>query len=341
MIQSITSNLESYLQNFHMPVIRWTDILEMLILAFLLYHIFLWFKNTRARSLMKGIIVIIVFIIIAALLNMTTILWIVRNVASIAIIALVVLLQPELRSALESLGEKNIFRSLFPSLISSTHPEGRFTDTTINEIVRGTFAMARVKTGALIVVEQKTPLQEYERTGITIDGVVTSQLLINIFEKNTPLHDGAVIIRGDRITSATCYLPLTDNKLDKDLGTRHRAGLGISEVTDSLTIIVSEETGQVSLAYKGHLERDVNQDRVRRALELLQDKGENAEKKNGSEAGGTDESSVFRVRTARKRKAGAGAGGKKKTEEAGTEPGAAASAEDTASAGKQGKRGEA
>lgn len=252
---------------------RWTDIVEILIIAFLLYHILLWFKNTRAWALLRGIIVILIFVFVAYIFNMTTILWIVQNVTGIAVIAFVIILQPELRRALEELGQKNLLSSLLPFDSGSRRGSpGLFTDQTINEILRATFAMARVKTGALIVVEQRTPLQQYDRTGIDIDGLVTSQLLINIFEKNTPLHDGAVIIRGDRVVSATCYLPLSENKLDKELGTRHRAGLGISEVTDSLTIIVSEETGKVSLAYRGKLTRDVAEAQLRDSLKQLQSK---------------------------------------------------------------------
>lgn len=139
--------------------------------------------------------------------------------------------------------------------------------------------MARVKTGALIVIEKNTPLSEYERTGIPVDAVVTSQLLINIFEHNTPLHDGAVIIRGNRITSATCYLPLSDNmELSKDLGTRHRAGVGISEATDSMTIIVSEETGNISVAQNGQLFRELNDETLREHLLILQDKAVESQK---------------------------------------------------------------
>lgn len=267
----IRTSLADYIQQIHAPSIRWTDIVEILIIAFLIYHIIMWVKNTRAYALLKGILVIIVFVILAAVFNMSTILWIVQNVTSIAVIAIIVILQPELRSAMEELGQKNILSSLFQ--ISSAHRQGgRFSDHTVNEIVRACVAMAKVKTGALIVIEQNTPLQEYERTGIDIDAVLSSQLLINIFEKNTPLHDGAVIVRGDRVVSATCYLPLSDNKLDKDLGTRHRAGVGISEVTDSLTLIVSEETGQISIAYKGKLERDVSQETLRARLVRLQNK---------------------------------------------------------------------
>jgi diadenylate cyclase len=184
---------------------------------------------------------------------------------------MVVILQPELRKALEGIGRKNFFHGLLN--FSEATEEGRFSDKTINEIVRACGEMAKVRTGALIVIEQSHPLTEFERTGIDVDGIVTSQLLINIFEHNTPLHDGAVIIRGDRITSATCYLPLSDNMgIGKELGTRHRAGVGVSEATDSLTIIVSEETGKISVAYEGELERAVDSDRLRERLRLIQNK---------------------------------------------------------------------
>ena len=143
----------------------------------------------------------------------------------------------------------------------------------MNELVRATFEMAKVKTGALMVIERGTSLKEIERTGIEISGLVTSQLLINIFEHNTPLHDGAVLVRGNRIVAATCYLPLSDNmELSKQLGTRHRAGVGISEVSDSLTIIVSEETGQVSVAQNGELSRGLTSAELRSALIKAQNK---------------------------------------------------------------------
>jgi diadenylate cyclase len=146
--------------------------------------------------------------------------------------------------------------------------------------------MSKVRTGALIVIEQTQSLAEYERTGIDIDAVVSSQLLINIFEHNTPLHDGAVIIHGDRITSATCYLPLSDNrKLSKELGTRHRAGVGISELTDSLTVIVSEETGHVSCAYHGELSRDLNADGLKEKLQSIQNKKTEDTKKRKTRKG--------------------------------------------------------
>lgn len=261
-----------YSQKIHMPAVRWTDIVEILIIAFLVYQIMKWAKTTRAWSLFKGLVVILVFILLAVVFHMNTILWIVRNVISIAAISLVVVLQPELRRALETLGQKNYLASIL-NLDLQNEEEGLFSNHTIDEIVRGCVEMGKAKTGALIVIEQNQPLAEYERTGIDVDGVVSSQLLINIFEHNTPLHDGAVIIRGNRITSATCYLPLSDNLyLSKELGTRHRAGVGISENTDSLTIIVSEETGKISVAYKGNLERSLNADRLRERLVMLQNK---------------------------------------------------------------------
>lgn len=255
----------------HMPTIRFFDVLEIFIIAFLVYNILVWAKDTRLWSLLKGVIVIVVFILIAAIFNMTTILWIVEKVVGIAITAMVVILQPELRKALEELGRKNFFSNVFS--LGDVKTEERFSDKTLNEITRACVEMAKVKTGALIVIEQSHPLTEFERTGIDVDGIVTSQLLINIFEHNTPLHDGAVIIRGNRITSATCYLPLSDNMgIGKELGTRHRAGIGVSEATDSLTIIVSEETGKISVAYEGELERAVDSDRLRERLRLIQNK---------------------------------------------------------------------
>ena len=272
--------IETYLARIPRNI-RWVDVVEILIISYLLYHILVWIKNTRAWSLLKGIIVIAAFILVAALFEMKTILWIVENAFSVAIIAVVVILQPELRKALEELGRKNLISSILPFDTAKTSETGRFTDKTINEISKACVEMGKVKTGALIVVEQNQSLAEYERTGIDVDGIVTSQLLINIFEHNTPLHDGAVIVRGDRIISATCYLPLSDNMaLSKDLGTRHRAGVGISEGTDSMTVIVSEETGKISVAYEGNLTRSLDGEAVKEKLRLIQNKSEEDTKKH-------------------------------------------------------------
>ncbi len=253
--------------------IRWTDIVEIIIISFLLYHILVWIKNTKAWSLLKGILVITFFVLVAAYFQMNTILWIVENMFGVAVTAVIVILQPELRKAIDELGRKNIISSIIPFGLGKNLEEGRFSDKTINEIAKACVEMGKVRTGALIVVEKEQPLAEYERTGIEVDGIVTSQLLINIFEHNTPLHDGAVIVRGNRITSATCYLPLSDNMmLSKELGTRHRAGVGISEVTDSMTVIVSEETGKISVAYGGELSRGLSGDALKEKLRSIQDK---------------------------------------------------------------------
>ena len=246
------------------------DIIEILIISVLFYHVLVWIKNTRAWNLFKGIIVILIFVLVAAFFQMNTILWLAKNTLDIGLLAVVVIFQPELRHALENLGGKKFFGNLFTIGRSE---EVKFSDKTIDELVKACFAMGKVKTGALIVIEDSIRLDEYIRTGIDVDGLLTSQLLINIFEKNTPLHDGAVIVRGDRVVSATCYLPLSDSlRLSKDLGTRHRAAVGISEVSDSLTIVVSEETGKVSGAMKGDIHHDVDADFLKKQLQFLQNK---------------------------------------------------------------------
>lgn len=248
------------------------DVVEIIIISFMVYYVMIFIKNTRAWSLLKGVFLIMIFLVIAQILQMNTILWIARSVFQIAIIALIVVLQPELRKALEQLGKKNLIYTLLPFDMSKGE-EGLFSDKTVREITKACVEMGKVKTGALIVVKQKDTLAEYERTGIEVDGIVTSQLLINIFEHNTPLHDGAIIVRGDRVTFATCYLPLSDNmQLSKDLGTRHRAGVGISEVTDSLTVIVSEETGMISVAYGGRLTRGLSARELEEKLKSIQNK---------------------------------------------------------------------
>lgn len=258
-----------YLNNFstYGTMADISDVVEILIIALLLYYILVWMKATRAWALLKGLIVICIFLLLANFFQMTTILWMVKNLLSFAIMALIVVIQPELRKALEELGKKNILKSVIP-FASNHREEENFSEKTISEIAKACVEMGRARTGALIVIEHQETLKDYERTGIMVDGIVTNQLLINIFEHNTPLHDGAVIIRGNRIVAATCYLPLSDNLgLSKELGTRHRAGVGISEVTDSLTVIVSEETGKISVAYEGELERNLNMDRLKQCIQ--------------------------------------------------------------------------
>lgn len=254
----------------NLPKITMTDVVEILIITFLFYYMLVWIKNTRAWVLLKGIMVILLFVLVAAVFQMNTIIWIAKNTLSVAITAIVIIFQPEIRKALENLGQKNFLTSFF-AFDFSKGEIAKVTDKTINELVKACYEMGKVKTGALIVIEDEIVLSEYERTGIAVDGILTSQLLINIFEKNTPLHDGAVIVRGDRVVSATCYLPLTDSlSISKDLGTRHRAAVGISEVSDSLTIVVSEETGKVSIAMGGELYRNVDAEFLKNKLSFIQ-----------------------------------------------------------------------
>ena len=258
--------MDKYLSWIDKPKIGVTDVIEIIIIAFVLYHIMVWVKNTRAWMLFKGIIVILIFLLIAALFQMNTILWLSGKVVNIAAIALVIIFQPELRNALERLGRKNFLTAFF-SFDFQKASTVRFSEKTITEIVKACYEMGKVKTGALIVIERDVMLNEYIRTGIPLDSLVSSQLLINIFEHNTPLHDGAIIVRGDRIVAATCYLPLSDNmELSKELGTRHRAAVGVSEVSDSMTIIVSEETGAASLAVEGTLYRNIDADFLKSKL---------------------------------------------------------------------------
>ena len=246
------------------------DFIEILIIAFLFYHILLWIKSTKAWNLFKVIIVILLFVLVSAIFQMNTILWLAERTLNVGLIALVIIFQPELRKALENLGEKNFFGKVFNF---SKSDECKFSDRTIEELIKACYAMGKVRTGALIVIEDEILLNEYIRTGIDIDAILSSQLLINIFEKNTPLHDGAVIVRGDRVVSATCYLPLSDSlSLSKNLGTRHRAAVGVSEVSDSLTIVVSEETGKVSIASRGQIYHGIDADFLREKLQYLQNR---------------------------------------------------------------------
>lgn len=269
-MDAIQLMVNDYLGSLHVPHIQITDIVEILIISFLVYQILAWCKSTKAWALLKGVVVILVFVFLAAIFEMQTIIWIVKSVVSLAVTAIIVVLQPELRKALEQLGKKQFFSEFFKDAGDEV---GNFSDNTIKEITKAAVEMGKVRTGALIVVKQEDNLSEFEKTGIAVDGIVTNQLLINIFEHNTPLHDGAVIINGDRVSSATCYLPLSDNMmLSKELGTRHRAGVGMSEETDSMTIIVSEETGKISVAYKGNLQRGLTAEQLEAALASIQNK---------------------------------------------------------------------
>ena len=264
------------------PTIRVINILEILIITVMIYYILIWIRDSRAWTLLKGMSVIFAFVLVAYFLKMTTILWLFQNLISVIIISIFVLFQPEIRRALEQLGRKNILASVFnfAGVGEDTVQAAKTQEKTVSEIIKACMEMSKTRTGALMVIEQDVRLSEYERTGIFLDSLVSSQLLINIFEHNTPLHDGAVFIRDNRIVAATCYLPLSDNMLlSKDLGTRHRAGVGISEVSDSVTLIVSEETGMISVAHDGMLFRNLNQEELKERLISLLKKHEISKRK--------------------------------------------------------------
>ena len=264
-IKNLLSHL-GFPRSFHV-----TYLFEILILTVLIYEVIIWVKNTRAWTLLKGIIVVVVFVAACYIFKLTTLTWLMSRIAGVLMIMVVILFQPELRRALEQLGRRNFFGSLigFSDSSRAGSEESRSQDKVNEEIIKAVMEMSKAKTGALIVLENQVLLNEYERTGIVLDAYVSSQLLVNIFEKNTPLHDGAVFIRDQRIVAATCYLPLSDNMdVGKELGTRHRAGLGISEVSDSVTIIVSEETGDVSIAESGTLTRRLGREDLLRRLSV-------------------------------------------------------------------------
>lgn len=268
-MENIRNFITAYFDWFYIPKITVSDVFEIILIAVLAYHVMEWFKKTRAWTLVKGILVLLLFTGIATILQFNTILWLFKNTISVGVIAVIIIFQPEFRRALEQLGRKNYLAGLF----NTEEAEGgsKLDKRSLAEITKAVYSMSEVKTGALIVIEQNVRLGDHERTGINIDAEISSQLLINIFEHNTPLHDGAVLIRDNRITSATCYLPLTDNlDINKALGTRHRAAIGVSEVSDSITVIVSEETGAVSIAYNGTIYRDLSkEDFVEKINELM------------------------------------------------------------------------
>ena len=271
MQQEIKQILHKLIGDPYIPELRITDIVEILIIAVIVYEIMLWIKNTKAWMLLRGLLMLGLFILVAYVFRMHAILYLARESIGILAFAALVVFQPELRRALEKLGEKNLFSSF--SLFDRGRENLRFSDKTREALVDACFSMGSVKTGALIVVERAIHLTEYEMTGIELDCKISEQVILNIFEHNTPLHDGAVIVRGDRITSATCYLPLSDNmQISKSLGTRHRAALGMSEVSDALILVVSEETGFVSMAMDGQLVRNVTPEYLREKLGQIQNR---------------------------------------------------------------------
>lgn len=257
------------------PSFHLTDVLDILAVAFLIYILLSWVRKTRGWTLLRGITIVLVVWLIAYLLQLNMLEWFFQRAFSFGVLALIVLFQPELRRALERLGTNNVFGKLF-----AVSGANKVDERTAEAITRAMTSMSETKTGALICVEQQVPLGEYEQTGIPLNADVSTQLLLNIFVKNTPLHDGAVIIRQNRIVAATCYLPLSDDSsISKELGTRHRAAVGLSEVSDAKIFIVSEETGAMSMAFRSRLYRNIDAEFIKKQL-----LGEDAEKQEEPQA---------------------------------------------------------
>lgn len=248
----------------YIQLIRVTDIIDIIIVAFLIYQLLKMIKETRALQLVKGIAILFVFLQISAWLNFTAINYILRNIMQVGLFSVVVIFQPELRNLLERMG-----RSKFGKLIdfSSQQIEDDDLSKIINELVSATVNLSSSKTGALIVIERETKLGDIVNSGTVLNAEISASLLENIFVPKSPLHDGAVIIRDDRIYTAACLLPLTSNtNLSRELGTRHRAALGMSEASDAMVIVVSEETGKISIALNGNLTRNLTGETLTNAI---------------------------------------------------------------------------
>jgi diadenylate cyclase len=243
------------------PEIGLNTVIDILAVAFISYKIMFWIKETRAWSLFRGIIVVLFVSMVSVLFELNTISWMISSALNFGIVAVAVIFQPELRRALEQLGKGKIIAFMNPEDTALS-----LMDQTADEIITAVEKMAETRTGALIVVEKQVALGDLARSGIPIDAVVSSQLLCNIFVNKTPLHDGAVLIRKNKISAATCILPLTQTDVSADLGTRHRAALGASEVSDAVTVIVSEETGIISVAKGGRLYRGLSTEKLKNML---------------------------------------------------------------------------
>lgn len=236
------------------------SILDIIVVSFIFYKFYMLMHETRAEQLLKGILLIILLIPVSSLLHLTTLNWILNKTITIGVLSFVIIFQPEIRKALEHIG-----RSAFTDKHMLEDEE--VIEKVITEVTNAVENLSKSRTGALIIIEQTTGLGDIIATGTKIDAEISAALLENIFVVNTPLHDGATVIRNDRIAASGCFLPLTNNpNISKQLGTRHRAAIGISEVSDSLVIIVSEETGVISLTVNGNLTRYYTKDRLKDIL---------------------------------------------------------------------------
>ena len=240
--------------------LKLTDILDILIFAYVSYKLYELIKETRAEQLVKGIFIIVISLKLSEVFQLHAVNWILRNTVTVGLIAIIIVFQPELRRILEYIGRTKL-------IMKNDEETAKQKVDVINETVQACLSLSRQRIGALIVFERETGINEIIQTGTKLNAIVSRELLINIFIPNTPLHDGAVVIRKNSIIAAACFLPLTENKnLNKELGTRHRAALGITEKSDCLSLVVSEETGYISIAIKGKLYRDLNEERLRNML---------------------------------------------------------------------------
>lgn len=271
-MQKIQNFIENYFNWVSLPELNSINIIEILILTFFAYKIIGWLKNTRAWILLKGILLLLSFYMISFFMGFHVFVWIFEKTISLLFVAVIIVFQPELRKALEDLGTKKItnIKNIFSSKKDINE---KFSSKSIKDIVYALEVLSKSKTGALILLEQDNSLIDYEKTGISLNADISKELFISIFEDKTPLHDGAVILRDNKIIAATCYLPLSKNSdVKKSLGTRHRAALGASEITDSLILIVSEETGNISIAKNGELIHNVNKEFLWKELIKAQNK---------------------------------------------------------------------
>ncbi|WP_248928968.1 diadenylate cyclase CdaA [Paenibacillus hamazuiensis] len=230
------------------------DIVDILIVSYVIYNLILLLRGTRAIQLLKGIIVVVVTWAISIWFKLNTLQWLMNQAFTFGVLGVIVIFQPELRRALEQLGRGTLFSR-------TTVDENQDVNRSIGELMKAIHYLSKRKIGALLVFERETGLTDYVESGIQLQALISSELLINTFIPNTPLHDGAVIIRNNQLMAAGCYLPLSENPfISKELGTRHRAAIGLSEVSDAVCVIVSEETGQVSLAMNGHIIRNIHEE---------------------------------------------------------------------------------
>ena len=249
-------------QPLYFPSVGFAQLLDIFIVAVLLYTIIRWIKRTQAWMLLRGIALILLLALAAEVFELIAVQWIVDNAIGMGLVVVVILFQPELRKALEQIGRSSDIIQLKTETGQPTHN----SEHTVDEVMKAAELLSGTLTGALIVLEQDIDLNEYERTGVPLDAQVSAQLLLNIFEKNTPLHDGAVIVKDNRVSAATCILPITSQSLDSSYGTRHRAAVGVTEVSDARVLIVSEETGAISVVLGGRILHDVSGQKMRELL---------------------------------------------------------------------------